>query len=314
MIRNELLYPTATKRFLVENSHRIRTPQSRLTYENQLSLLQRVFLGQRVSQFTEADLVQFCQGVSAPGSQLKRRNVCVAFFSWATHVGLCEKDPAGYLKQLVKPKNHGVKHHHWLSEGQVAAVADACKDGTDKGLRDWMVIVVAAFTGLRRSELAGLRWGHVDLSGAKLRVVGKGGKPAEVGLGKRVLEALFEWRSRCALGLDRPVGADDPVFPRTRVISVDNEFVAKRGVVCWGEPVGVEGIWLAVKARGEQAGVPGLAPHDLRRSFAGLLEEQQDLLTVSKALRHSNVGTTQLYLESNPRRAVEAGQGFDIAL
>lgn len=314
VIRNELLHPTATNRFLAENSHRVRTPQSKVTYENQLSLLQRAFPGQRVGEFAEADLVSFCQATPAPGSQLKRRNVCVAFFSWATHVGLCDKDPSGYLRQLVKPRNHGVKHHNWLSEEQVAAVAAACKDGTDKGLRDWMIIVVASFTGLRRSELAGLRWGDVDLSGARLRVIGKGEKPAEIGLGPRVLEALFEWRSRCALGLGRPVSLRDPVFPRTRVISKANSFLDRHGVVCWDEAVGTEGIWIAVRSRGEQAGVMGLAPHDLRRSFAGLLESQKDLLTVSRALRHANVGTTQRYLENNPRRAVEAGQGFDIAL
>src|SRR5207302_8093126 len=108
--------------------------------------------------------------------------------------------------------------------------------------------------GLRRTELANLRWGHVDLPSAKVRVFGKGEKPAEVGLGHRVLEALFEWRARCALGLSRPVAAGDPVFPRTRAVSRTDNFAVKDTEVRWSEPLRKEGIWQVIRSRGEQAG------------------------------------------------------------
>jgi integrase len=58
-----------------------------------------------------------------------------------------------------------------------------------------------------------------------------------------------------------------------------------------------------------------IAPHDLRRTFAGLLEDQGvPIEKISAALRHSDIGTTQRYLADNPRRTIEALDGVVIEL
>lgn len=311
MLRNELIYPTATARFLEESSSRIRTDESRKTYRKVLRGLQSAYPGLRVSECREDHLVAFCgQGGVAPATVAQRRNVTQAFFQWAHWKGLAPTDPSVGLKRVLAVKVKPVKHHHWLGLEQVRAVLDACTGPL--GDRDRVLILTAVNTGLRRAELAGLRWSHVDLTQREVRVVGKGEKPALVGIPARLAEVLFTWRGEVAKGLGRPpVG--DPVFPAAR--SLYGWRGGTRSVeILWHQPLGRNGIYSIVRGRGAQAGIDGLAPHDLRRTFAGLAEEQQDLLTVSKMLRHEDVGTTQRYLEKNPRRGVEAGQSFDLAL
>lgn len=315
MLRNDLLYPAGVSRFLKENGHRVRTEQSKDTYRAKLRHLQDTYPGKRISEFTEDDLLAWAGDPGlAPGTQLTRRNIAIAFFQWAHWCGLAEKDPSAYLKQLLCPKNHGVKHHNWLRADQLAALVAACRDGTVKGQRDLVIILVAALTGLRRDELCGLRWGAIDLPARRLRLVGKGGKPAEVGFNGQVAEALSEWQTQCAAGAGRPVQPQDPVFPRIRALSIGWGMADRELVVAWDVPLGHNGVTEVVKKRGRQAGIAALAPHDLRRSFAGLLAEQVPIADVSKALRHSNIGTTEIYLAKNPNRVVETGQRFEIAL
>ena len=50
------------------------------------------------------------------------------------------------------------------------------------------------------------------------------------------------------------------------------------------------------------------APHDMRRTFAGLLAERVDIAQVSRALRHSTIAMTQTYLEKRQDAAVVASR------
>lgn len=63
--------------------------------------------------------------------------------------------------------------------------------------RDYTLILTAMLTGLRRAELAALCWRDYDAENARLRVVGKGSKPAVVvGVPSEAAAALSEWRER----------------------------------------------------------------------------------------------------------------------
>lgn len=319
MLKNELLYPTAYKRFLEENGHRVRAEGTRKAYRLVLRGLQNQYPGKRVSEFREPELIALItKPPCAPGTQLSRRNVLIQFFQWAHGEGLIDRDPSVRLKRKIRPQNVGVRHHNWLNETGVTAVLAACDDGTDIGRRDRVILATAFTTGLRRAELAAIRWGNLDLNQGQLRLVGKGNKPAELGFPSNLAELLFEWRGRCAIGLGRPVTTADPVFPRARTLATRENgawhFTGNDPVMIWSEPLGHNGIYSVVRHRGEQAGYPSLRPHDSRRTFAGMMEEQTDILTTSKALRHSNIGTTQTYLDKNPRKHIEAGRDFSIAL
>jgi integrase len=70
--------------------------------------------------------------------------------------------------------------------------------------------------------------------------------------------------------------------------------------------VGPNGIARAVHDRGNLIGVPDLRPHDLRRTLAGMLDEQGTRLQdVRLVLRHERLATTEAYLADNPRRVEE---------
>lgn len=319
-LRGVGLWPTATERFLAEQAGSIRTLDSRKSYTAVLRGLQNAHPDRRVSEFTEDDLVAYCTAVRrdgavrSPNGILQRRTILISFFEWAQWRQLCPGSPAVGLKKIVKVKARAVRPAHWLTPAQLAAVLAACDDGTVLGKRDRILILTAGNTGLRRRELAELRWGKVDLSGRQISLVGKGGKPAVLGLPSGLAEPLFVWRGECAVGLGRPPAASDPVFPAVRSTNDFGEGPSFTVHVEWSKPLGVNGVWSAVSRRGALAGVAGLSTHDLRRTFAGMAEGQFDLLTTSAMLRHENVGTTQRYLEKNPRRAVEAGHNFNIAL
>jgi integrase len=81
-------------------------------------------------------------------------------------------------------------------------------------------------------------------------------------------------------------------------------------IVSWDTHLGYAGILAAVKRMGEEFDVK-LRPHDLRRSFAGILEKQGVPITdISRAMRHEDVGTTSRYLERDPAKTVAVTAGF----
>lgn len=70
-----------------------------------------------------------------------------------------------------------------------------------------------------------------------------------------------------------------------------------------GAGVDSDGLARLVHARGEMIGVPDLRPHDLRRTLAGMLDDQgAKLQNVRLILRHERIATTDAYLQDNPRR------------
>lgn len=313
MLRNELLYPTATKQFLAENQHRFRTPESRNTYRRRLATLQAACPGKRVSEFREADLLAYCGNPKlAPSSQRGYRDVIISFFQWAHGEGMVDRDPSVRLKQKLRPPNVKVRLGNWLTAAELPELLAVCDDGTEIGKRDRTILATDFLTGLRVSALASLRWGHVDLRSKRLAVKDKGGKITPKGLPASLVECLMEWRSLAAKGLGRPVGAGDPVFPRAYYLGGYNG-TGERSIA-WDKAMGHQGIRDVFQRRGEAAGWPTLRPHDGRRTMIGIWAEQFGLEIASKAAGHANLGTTEVYLRDNPNRHVEAGQGLEIAL
>ena len=66
-----------------------------------------------------------------------------------------------------------------------------------------------------------------------------------------------------------------------------------------------------ISAAGRAIGLDGVAPHDMRRTFAGLLEDSgMDIMDIQKVMRHSSVATTERYLQDNPSKAVDVLRNF----
>ena len=152
---------------------------------------------------------------------------------------------------------------------------------TARGLRDRALIELLYATGLRVSELIGLRPGDINLKASYLTCTGKGGKQRIVPLG----DEAAAWVSRY-LRDARPALLGRRSSPRL--------FVNARG---GGPGLTRVGFWKILKAYGRRAGVrTTFSPHTLRHSFAThLLERGADLRAIQMMLGHADLSTTQIY-------------------
>ncbi len=153
-------------------------------------------------------------------------------------------------------------------------------DGTSAaGLRDRAMLELLYATGMRVSELVGLRPSDVNLAAGYLTCTGKGGKQRLVPIG----DEAARWVERYQRGA-RPALVRGRPTPRL--------FVNARG-----GPLSRVGFWKILKGYGRQAGLRrDVSPHVLRHSFAThLLERGADLRAIQMMLGHTDLSTTQIY-------------------
>ena len=166
-----------------------------------------------------------------------------------------------------------------LSEQDVERLLAAPDLETASGVRDRAMLEVLYATGLRVSELVGLRSEQVNLVQGVLRVVGKGGRERLVPLGEPAVEWLerFLRQGRAdILGRKR----SPALFPTSR-----------------GGAMTRQAFWHLVKRYAVRAGISqGISPHTLRHAFAThLLDHGADLRVVQMLLGHRDISTTQIY-------------------
>jgi integrase/recombinase XerD len=183
-----------------------------------------------------------------------------------------------------------------LSEDEVAALLGAVVGDDATARRDRAILEVLYGTGLRISELVGLRLGDLDLESALLRAFGKGSKERVVPVGRHAVTALVDW-----LG---PAGR--PAFVPARWArrgDADAVFLNRRG-----GRLTRQGAWLVVKRWGSAAGLEGrLTPHVLRHSCAThMLDHGADIRAVQELLGHASVSTTQVYTKVSTDRLFAA--------
>ena len=168
----------------------------------------------------------------------------------------------------------------FLSTDEVDKLLAAPDTSGPRGIRDRALIELFYATGLRVSEMVGLRQQDLNLESGYLTCTGKGRKQRLVPIGDEASAWLTKY-----LQDSRPALLKKKSSPRL--------FVNARG----GAGLSRVGFWKIVKQHGRHAGLSrGLSPHVLRHSFAThLLERGADLRAIQMMLGHSDLSTTQIY-------------------
>jgi integrase/recombinase XerD len=229
---------------------------------------------------TRDDLVDFLAGLYRQKLESKtvaRHLVTLRnFFRFAQIQDLIPEDPS---VNLESPKIHRALPGYLRLE-EVERLLTQPDAKTPLGLRDRAMFEVLYSTGLRVSELIGLRVTDLDTKVGCVRCIGKGDKERIVPVGKKAL-AIVEKYLRD--GRPKLLG---------KVAGSPTLFVNRRGTA-----LSRVGVWKILSAYGRQAGMRmPLAPHMLRHSFAThLLERGADLRSVQLMLGHADISTTQIY-------------------
>lgn len=156
--------------------------------------------------------------------------------------------------------------------------------------RDQAMVMLMYATGLRVSELVGLKNKNLDLKLGYVRVLGKGEKERIVPFAPAAGEALEHYLSACRdtfLREKRKYGKTTP----------EEIFLSYRG-----EPLTRQAFWLTLKKIALEAGISqAISPHQLRHSFAThLLQAGMNLRSLQTLLGHSDLSTTQIYTHVAP--------------
>lgn len=256
----------------------------------------------------ERDLVAFASGSPAAASPEVLRNhldslyssglssrtvarhltALRCFFRFLVSEGQLDADPT---ETIVSPRI-GRSLPKPLNRKNVAAVSASPDAAGPRGLRDRAMIELLYASGLRVSELCGVRVSDLDMQRGLIRVTGKGNKQRIVPVGRAALDAATRYleSGRAAILKER---ASPYLFVTAR-----------------GGKLTRQGFWKALGLHGRRAGIfEGLSPHKLRHSFAThLLEGGADLRSVQTMLGHADIATTQVYTqvaESRLRRTIE---------
>lgn len=181
-----------------------------------------------------------------------------------------------------------------LSGAEVEKLLSSPSGDRPVNLRDRAMLELLYATGLRVSELVGLRMRNINLEAGFVRTMGKGAKERVIPIGQKAVEAVREYldRGRSAF-VKRGTGSE--VFLSYR-----------------GKAITRQGFWKIIKNHALKAGITkNLSPHSIRHSFAShLLEGGADLRSVQFMLGHADIATTQIYTHVTHSRLKEVHEKF----
>ncbi|GKW52288.1 tyrosine recombinase XerD [Pseudoalteromonas sp. NCCP-2140] len=264
--------------------------------------LDTLYLEQGVSENTLAayrsDLEKFCQFLKDKDLLAVRADDIEAYLAYRVDLGLKSRSTARSISALKRFYQYFVREKaiadspmvniaqpkagqslpKTLSEAEVEALLAAPDIEDPMGLRDKAMLELLYATGLRVTELVGLRMEQINLRQAVVFVKGKGNKERLVPLGE---EAMYWLEQFLKVGRSQMIKhATDFVFPSKRGIGMTRQT-----------------FWHRIKHYAILASVESpLSPHTLRHAFAThLLNHGADLRVVQMMLGHSDLSTTQIY-------------------
>ena len=234
--------------------------------------------GRAIDATRESDLLAYAahrHAGSRATSANRRLTVFKRFFRWALREHVVQADPSLRLRNAKQ----ALRVPKTLSEAQVEALLGAPDVATPRGLRDRAMLELMYASGLRVSELVGLKTVQLGLAEGALRVTGKGAKERLLPFG----EEAHGWLTR--------------YLAEARAVILDGQSSDALFVTARGGAMTRQMFWKLVKRHALAAGIDApLSPHTLRHAFAThLLNHGADLRVVQMLLGHADISTTTIY-------------------
>lgn len=199
-----------------------------------------------------------------------------AFYKYIYSEGLIDENPTALLES---PKAERLLPDV-LSVEEIDAMIAAIPDGKDEAQRNRAIIEMLYGSGLRVSELCGLRISRLSIPDGMAIIEGKGAKQRIVPVSPGAIAAIEEYMVQRNHG---PInkGAEDILFLNRR-----------------GRPLSRVMIFYIIRQLAELAGIhKRVSPHTLRHSFAThLLEGGANLRAIQQMLGHESIATTEIYV------------------
>ena len=210
-----------------------------------------------------------------PASQRRLHAALRRFYRFLLAQGRIAHDPLLNIEQPPMPQ----RFPKTLSEGDVEQLLAAPDTERPIGLRDRAMLELLYASGLRVSELVGLKMFEVNLNEGVVRIRGKGDKVRLVPLGEFAVDWLLRYQQE-----------GRPALLKQR--ACDEVFVTARG-----SALSRQMFWMLIKRYAVRAGiVKPISPHVLRHAFAThLINHGADLRVVQMLLGHADISTTQIY-------------------
>jgi len=246
------------------------------SYRGDLEQLSRFLNGKSLLTAGEENLFAFLASRKGRATSAARRvSTLKRFYRYCLRERRVSTDPTLKLDPPKRPP----RFPKTISEADVEALLAAPDTATALGLRDRAMLETLYATGLRVSELVGLKTFAVNLDAGVVRVMGKGSKERLVPLGEEATDWLDQYMNQARAGLQK----------RKNPAAL---FITARGA-----GMTRQAFWYLIRRYAVRA-VPGkkLSPHVLRHAFAThLINHGADLRVVQLLLGHADISTTQIY-------------------
>ncbi len=233
------------------------------------------------SKATEEDMKGYIKHIQEIGKKPSTISRCIAsirsFYQYELKNKKIKKDPTnGIQSPKIEKRVPSV-----LTSQEVELLLEQPKDVDLKGVRDKAMLEFAYATGMRVTEIISLDLSDVNLEEGYVVCKGRGEKNRTIPLGKMSLKALKEY------------------VEEARDILVKDETIKALFVNVNGKRLTRQGFWKIIKYYKEQAHInKEITPHVLRHSFAThLLQNGADLKAIQAMLGHSDISSTQVYMQ-----------------
>lgn len=247
-------------------------------------------------QISQEDLSSF---IAENNTRLSPRSMarCLVsirmFYRFLVSEGNIESNPA---RLLGIPK---VYQHlpDVLSRDEVDSLLKQPNINTALGKRDKAILEILYATGLRVTELIGLKMHNINLEVGSIRTIGKGSKERIIPMGSKAIDSLKDYLSN-----SRPSFLKKDLAKAGSYIFLNSR----------GGHITRQGLWKIIRKYAPMAGITkSVTPHTVRHSFAThLLEGGADLRSVQIMLGHADISTTQIYTHVARERLKEIHEKY----